>query len=153
MKKAITLFSILLLSLCACQNDGHIGSLYGTWSLTQMTVNGEQPSDFVKDKTTWSFQSDIVRIVYDLGPSDYDDRLSTWVQTTTDGHKYLDFKYTYGENDVEPGMGAYRAPEWLGWPTNRTIRLEYIKDSSREMVLTWMSDAGDNYVYTLKKTW
>ncbi len=153
MKKALSILWLLILAVSACKNEGDIGALFGTWSLTGMTVNGQEPTDFETNRTTWSFQNDIVRIVYDLGPSDYDDRLGSWVKTESNGHKYLDFNFTHSEDGVAPGAGAYCAPQWLGWPTNRIIRLEYVKDSSREMVLTWMSDEGDTYVYTLKKTW
>ena len=142
-----------MLSLCACKNEGNIGPLFGTWALTDITVNGEKPADFIKGQTTWSFQNNIVRIVFDLGPSEYDARVGSWEKTASEGHKYLEFNFTHSQDGVEPGTGPYLAPEWLGWPTNRIIRLEYVKDSSREMVLTWMSDGGDSFTYTLKKTW
>lgn len=152
MKKTLFLLTILL-SLAACQNDGHIGSLFGTWGLQSMTVDGVAPDDFDPSLTTWSFQNNIVRIVLNGDHHAWTDRTGTWEKTSRSGKNYLDLNFTHGSDDVPAGTGGFRAPEWLGFPENKIIPLEFIKDSSREMILTFTSDEGHVYTYTLRKTW
>ena len=152
MKKILLIISIIL-SLAACQNDGRIGSLFGTWGLASMTVNGAPAEDVDPELTTWSFQNNIVRIVLDGPHHAWTDRTGTWSRTSRDGKNYLELDFTHGEDDIAPGSGPYKAPEWLGFPENRVVPLEFVKDSSREMILTWTDDDGKVYVYTLKKTW
>ncbi len=45
MKKALSILWLLILAVSACKNEGDIGALFGTWSLTGMTVNGQEPTD------------------------------------------------------------------------------------------------------------
>ena len=152
MKRILFILSIMF-AVVSCQNDGHIGRLFGTWQLAQMTENGETPEAFTPGETTWSFQNNIVYITKELPHMERILRVGTWAESNADGHKYLELDYTQSTDEYAPGTGPYRAPEWLGFPENKVIRLEYVKDSSREMVLTWTSDEGLVYIYTLKKTW
>ncbi|MDE6276830.1 MAG: lipocalin-like domain-containing protein [Muribaculaceae bacterium] len=144
---------ILALVVCSCQNDGHIGNLFGTWSLTEMTVNGQVPEDFESGQTTWNFQNNIIVIILELPHYEYVDRTGTWEKSTSGGKKQLILNYTHSEPNIAPGTNLYEAPTWLGFPKNEVFSLDYVKDTGREIILTRTTDSGDKYVYTLKKTW
>lgn len=142
-----------LLGTVSCQNNGHIGNLFGTWALREMSVNGAAAADFDPETTTWNFQNDIIRICLDLGHNSAERRTGTWERKTENGKSYLLLNYTHHEGATEPGTGQYRAPEWLGFPENEVIELRFVEDKSRSMVLTWTDAEGNVYTYTLKKTW
>lgn len=151
--KNFLLITALIFGFVSCQNDGHIGSLFGTWGLMSMTVDGVAPEEFDPSLTTWSFQNNIIRIVLNSENHGWADRTGTWEKESTGGKRYLNLNFTHGEDGIEHGTGNYRAPEWLGFPENKIIPLEFVKDSSREMILSWTSDEGHVHIYTLRKTW
>lgn len=153
--KKFLFFPIFLLVLIvqSCQNNGNIGSLFGTWALTDLTINGETADNFDPERTTWSFQNNIVRIVYEIDYNSYDNRIGTWEKTSSQGKNFLDLNFTHSADGIQPGTGIYMAPQWLDFPANTIISFQYIKDSSREMILSRTDSQGNVYTYYLKKTW
>lgn len=148
MRKLYLAMIVLSLSLiCGCtQYNGHIGPIFGSWSLVAMTEDG-LPIDLA-DETVFSFQNEVVRVVKLVDPpfsslSRYgnftlsDDVLTLRFQskpTASDSHLYL-------------------TPDWLHFPQDGSaIRFDVKKLSGSEMQLTLYSD-GKTYGYSFKKTW
>lgn len=146
-----TVLSIVLcLSAMACQhNNGDIGWLFGSWLLYSMTVDGETPADFNPEDTFWEFQNNIVDISRVGFMYEKQDRWGTWSED--DDCLLLDFNhYQLG---VNPGTQHFAAPEWLGFPPRKTVRLRYLSRTSKHMSLSWVSEDGSTYIYSLRKIW
>lgn len=145
----ITLLS-LVISLTACQNNGDIGDYFGTWAVSEMTVDGTPAPDFTPDITFFSFQNNIVfveRLV-----DTYDD-LERYAGTWVDTGDVLRLNFTHSDDAHQPGQGVYHAPDWLYFPENSVIDLKFLEKKSRSMTLQYTTDEGATIVYTLKKTW
>lgn len=140
--------------LTSCQNNGHIGNLFGTWALREMSVDNVPDAAFDPETTAWSFQNDIINISLLGEHHSKTTRMGTWTRVEDEGSEWLLLDYTHKADGIEAGTMIYRAPEWLGWPENSVIRLRYLEDSSRKMILEWQNpDNGKTYTYTLRKTW
>ncbi len=148
----ITLIAAGILSviLGSCRmNNGDIGHYFGTWSLYRMDVDGTQAEDFDSETTIWSFQNNII-FIYKIFPGhEFDNHIGTWEEA--DGELLLD--YTHFDDNQPAGTGEYSAPSWLGFPKNEIIRLKFVKNTSKEMVLTGTFSDGELYTYYLRKTW
>ena len=68
MKKIYSALIVLTLTLmCSCtQYNGHIGPLFGSWSLVEMTADG-LPLELT-DESVFSFQNEVVRVVRLVDP-------------------------------------------------------------------------------------
>lgn len=145
------LLLMVAFAFSSCQNNGHIGSLFGTWSLYEMKIDGEPAADFDSESTLWSFQNNIIFISRVGDHHTYTNYFGTWEKA--DDGKVLLLDYTHSADGISPGTSSYTAPAWLGFTPNEIMRLTFIKDSSREMVLTWTNPEGKIYTYYLRKTW
>lgn len=144
---SILTFSILFIS---CRvNNGDIGNLFGSWSMYSMTVDGMTPEGFDPDTTFWEFQNNIVCISYVGFMYDKESRWGTW----SDENDELLLNFTHSSHGMPAGTGQYRSPEWLGFPPNSVIRLNYISCSSKNMELSWRNEAGETLIYSLRKIW
>lgn len=139
-----------LTALHGCtQNNGRIGSLFGTWVLTAMDVDGEPDAGFMPDATTWDFQNNIVNIELRTGVMDLEtSRRGTW---SREGDCLL-LNYTHSDDDHEAGTGIYAAPEWLHFAPCSVTKLQIVSESGRSMTLR-MEREGHTYTYLLNKTW
>lgn len=163
---AITLLAMFC-DLSGCQNDGHIGHLFGTWALVDFMKEDmgldsgsgivDSPAGIFDEseieKTTFNFQNDIVKIIYDEGHHDWTQRVATWYEAESGKGDVLVLKFDNHDYNNNPGEGNYSSPEWLGWNNCMEVRLYFRKNTSREIVLEWEPDYGVKYVYTLRKTW
>lgn len=134
----------LCLGLAACQNNGHIGYLFGTWRVDSFTIDGV-PQPEAAARTLISFQSDIIlvqEIIDDDGS--FANHIGTWREE--DGRIYLIFR-TDEENL------AFSPPAWLGWPADEEFSLAVSDRSSRQVTWTWTAPDGATYIYKLHKTW
>lgn len=138
------------MTLVACQNNGDIGDFYGTWSVSELTVDGEPDSEFAQDSTFFNFQNNIISVERLL--DEYGD-LERYVGTWSEVGNSLLLDFTHYDNDHAPGQGIYHAPEWLYLPENSIAELEFIERKSRSMTLRYITDEGKEIVYALKKTW
>lgn len=139
-----TICLLLMLLTGACQNNGDIGYLYGTWRIESMTLNGE-PQPELAAQTLISFQSDIIevqRIIDSDGT--YANYFGTWSE---EGDK-MTVDFTHHADDYD-----FPAPEWLGWNSRYPITLIVTDRTSRSMTWQLQMDGGPANVYKLKKTW
>lgn len=152
MKKSLQLIILVIMAAVSAgctQNGGTIGPLFGTWSLISMTVDGTDAEGFDPENTFWSFQSNIIRVVHTLPDHDYADRMGSW--TATDNGLSLNF--THSDDNTAPGQSVWAAPEWLGFPSSGVFELTYLERPGNRMVLKWVNDRGETYVYSFRKTY
>lgn len=65
MRKFITIviMTVALMTLGGCQNDGHIGWLFGVWRVAEYTVDGTPQDNALIGTTTIAFQNNVVEVV------------------------------------------------------------------------------------------
>lgn len=141
--------TILLVISCSCQNDGHIGWIFGVWRVESYTVDGEDVMNDKAANTTFSFQNNIVEVVA-LGPvaGDAETCWGTWDETAD----RLILNFGHSDDANPPGTGIYSAPLWLGMTSDAPVDM-LLRRSSRRMYLSWTDIHGRSISYELKKTW
>ena len=153
MKRSVLLiftFLTLLLAGGCTQNDGHIGPLYGSWTLTQMLCNGEQQQLPQGTSTMASFQNNIVFFhLYEDSDGTYTRKIGTWEQKNDD----IYFNFTHSGNGTPAGTGIYSAPEWLDFPQNCVFSVALKETGGGKMTWERTADNGDVYIYNFKRTW
>lgn len=149
--KHFTAYILLCLSLLTAgctQNDGHIGELFGSWAMTEYTVDGEEVTFPDGAYTTMSYQSDLVRFKYICtATDDMRNSFGTWQRTAG----MITFNFTHHNGGQEPGVGGYRAPEWLGLPALGIFDMD-ITVKGKHLTLIWV-DGGRRHIYKFERTW
>lgn len=149
--KRITYILIILAAVLtsACQNNGDIGDLFGSWRVDSYTIDG-QLQEGRPTQTVFSFQSITVNV--SLITDEYGgawQRFGTWTETDSE----FIFDFTHHDNNNAPGTGMYQAPEWLNFTSDAPMVLHKDQRSSRDMTLSFSDLDGRHHVYVLKKTW
>lgn len=137
---------VLMLASCVT-NDGDIGSLYGQWALTEMTVDSEKADIDVK-LYFWKFQSNIIQIQKDMGFDYTCYSIGTWERL--DDELLLNFTHSEGPE----GSGEwpkFNPPPELGIPGRVISPLEIETLNNRDMVLRYVNTDGQEYHYTFRK--
>lgn len=149
MKKCFAFISmILILILSGCtQNNGHIGPIFGSWSLIEMTENGLPIN--MNDETVFSFQNQVVQVIkYQKNPP-YVGVIKYGNFTISDD--MLTLKFQLKSTEVDNYM--YLTPDWLHFPLDgEPIHLDVWKLSGSEMVLS-LDNEGKTIGYKFRKTW
>ena len=140
----------ILLTLLMCggctQYNGHLGPIFGSWTLTDISEDGTSIK-MTEDDVTFSFQNKIVQITRHVDPP-------------------YTVEYRYGNFTIEGDIVTmkfqsddsghnimYIAPEWLYFPTDgKPIRFDISRLDGNAMILK-MSNQDKEYTYTFKKTW
>lgn len=147
MKRLIYILPLLLaIVLQSCQNDGHIGDIFGTWRVESYTRDG---AEMEFGPTTFSFQNNIVDCVLlidDYGTSW--NRFGTWKREGDD----FELNFTHSDNGTSQGCGIYEAPGWLGM-TSAEVMIMTVSLKGDKMSWTWHDPAGALCIYRLHKTW
>lgn len=133
--------------MCGCtQYNGHIGPIFGSWSLVGITEDG-LPLELA-DETVFSFQNEVVRVVKLVNPPYY--ALSRYGNFTLSSD-VLTLRF---QSEPTPSDShLFLTPDWLYFPQDGSpIIFEIRKLSGSEMVLALDND-GKTYVYSFKKTW
>lgn len=146
--KFLTLSLLIVLSaaMSGCQNDGHIGWIFGSWRLDGYTVDGQSAMDAQARATVFSFQNSVVMVT--LAPSEHGDTDTLYGSWTEDGDSFtLDFSHS---DDQRPsGTDLYSAPTWIGM---QSMKMEMaIIHHDRRFTLSWTDPEGRNLVYKFKK--
>ena len=148
MKKLyISVIAILLAMLTGCtQYNGHIGPIFGSWSLVGMTKNGA-PVD-LESETVFSFQNELVRVIRLAAPGVED--TTRFGNFTIEGN-VLTMRFQSKPSDS--GNYSYITPNWLNFPLDgRPMHFDVHKLNGSKMELTLDND-GTFYGYSFKKTW
>lgn len=141
---------IAAFSMVSCQNDGHIGWLYGVWRVAEFSVNGEVDNSEIVAQTTFSFQSNIVQVVTNTDQYGSAQSLfGTWKQ---DGDNF-ELNFHNSDSQTAPGTGMYAAPWWLGFSSKAPMMMKLSDRKGDHFTLTWTDDEGKVNVYKFRKTW
>lgn len=141
----LTALTLLLAGGCT-QYNGHIGPIFGSWSLISLTEDGE-PLE-IESETVFSFQNEVVRVTKLVDPPySVIHRFGNF--TLSDDVLALKFQNA----PTSTGNYLYTTPNWLYFPLDEpSILLSVSKLTGSEMVLTLDKD-GMVYVYSFRKTW
>lgn len=133
--------------ICGCtQNNGHLGLLFGSWSLVEITED-RVPVE-LEDETVFSFQNEIVRVVRLVDPP-YSSVTKFGNFTHTGGRLTLMFQ----PEPTQSGSYMYMTPDWLYFPKGEsTLTFEVRKLTGSKMELSLDSE-GRIMIYSFEKTW
>ena len=147
MKKIYIAIVLCLLMCTNCtQNNGHIGPIFGSWTLMEMTEDGSVMADN-KENTIFSFQNQIIQVTLLVDPP-YTVEYRYGNFTLDDDMLTLKF-----QSKETSDSNLYIAPEWLHFPVDgKPIRLDIRKFKGNTMTLV-MNSEGTEYSYFFKKTW
>ncbi len=142
----LTLVVGALLAACT-RNDGDIGSKFGEWKLTAMTIDGQENPAYARN-IFWGFQSGSLSfrlVTYVEGIPEYNETFAQWSES--DGYIVLDTDFS-----DDQGTFRYSPPEVLliPWQTSG-IRLKIISETSSYMVLEYAAADGSVIRYHLQK--
>ena len=148
MKQIVTIFLIALVAVACTQNNGHIGPIFGAWSLTEMKVD-DKPVAVAGEGTIFSFQDEVIQVTHLIG--DHGDYTKYFGNFTIDGST-LTLKFAAGAGTDEGYQ--YTAPSWLLFPTDGApIAFEIKKLEAKHLVIERTGADGQRYVYFFDKTW
>lgn len=151
--KRLAYITALLAALAATssctQNNGHIGPLFGSWSLQSMTVDdADMPLPPGVIGTTMSFQSDVVRFNLIYQYSHTFESFATWSKTGD----VMVFNFAHHDDVTAEGTGMYAPPSWLGFEAlQETVTVTELDGKHFDFVRT--DDEGHKYIYKFDRTW
>ena len=141
-----TLSAAFLIHSGCTQNNGHLGPLFGSWSLIEIAQNGHQIE--LGDETVFSFQNEIVSVVRYVDPP-----YTVVTKYGNFSHIGNDLTLIYQPSPTPSGSNIYMAPEWLHFPKDENIiNFKVRKLTGSEMELVLEAD-GTTMNYSFKKTW
>lgn len=149
MKRIIYTLLVLVAAIgfSSCQNDGHIGALFGTWRVESYSLNGETVD--IKWPTTFSFEGEVVQAAANIDSYGTTwQRFGSWAES--DG--VLTLNFTHSDGNTPQGTGIYAAPEWLGMTSRYAMEMQSVI-SGKNMSLSWTDRESNVHKYTLHKTW
>lgn len=141
---------LFMLSLASCQNNGHIGWIFGVWRVAEYSIDGQPQTSSLQSSTTFAFQNNIVNVVAYIDDYNTDiSRYGTWQQ---DGDEFT-FNFTHHDDSTGQGEGVYAAPEWLGMTSAEPMRMHVISQTDDKFSLEWTDADGSRIIYKFEKTW
>lgn len=147
MKKLYLAFIFPLLFIFGCtQYNGHIGPIFGSWALMEISKDGV-PLE-MKDETVFSFQNEIVKVT----------KLATPPFSET--YRYGNFSISddiltlkFQKEPTDKDSNLFLTPTWLFFPEDgNPIPFDIKKLDGGKMELDMISDS-ERYTYKFKKTW
>lgn len=153
-KSLILLTVVLGCWLAGCtHNNGDIGSKFGLWKQTSMTIDGVENPEYQKN-IFWGFQHGsltFTSVNYDHGvpvaPPNYEPSLVFTSWEETDGCIVIDTNFS-----DDQGTFRYTPPAVLLLPAQTSgIRLKILSESSGKMRLEYLTADGRTVVYSLQK--
>lgn len=144
---SIHLFLILSIVLGSCtQNNGNIGSYFGLWKLSELTINGEVDPAY-QENVVWKFQSSAISMTRIKDHHESFDCYGTWKETDS---KMLQMEFIYHDNNDPGGTWKY-APLSETYLPSGIFLLEIVHLSSKRMQLNYHESDGTIYGYKLEK--
>lgn len=145
----ILLAALALISGGCTQSEGHIGTMFGSWVLTDMIIDGQPTQSQSDDYTTMSFQSNIVNFKLVDGRGYATGRWGTW--TRLDNR--LTFDFTHSTDANPSGAGAYQGPTWLGFPAQGVVTVEITQLTDSHFDFIRRTDNEEVVIYKFERTW
>lgn len=152
MKKYILLpiIAIMALVLQGCQNNGHIGWIFGVWRVAEYTVDGQRVDNPLIETTTIAFQGGVVEVV--AITDQYQSANESYGSWEENGNELI-LNFCNKDNQLPSGTEIYEAPSWLGMTSSAPMHLAISDRKGDGVTLTWTDDNGLKKVYKLRKTW
>lgn len=149
MKKFYLIFSLfILLIFSGCtQYNGHIGPIFGSWAVVDISENGA-PLE-LKEETVFSFQNEVVRVEkVSANPDKRSTKYGNFI--LSDNELSLNFLQAV----LPDGEGAgYLVPSWLYFPKNMMpLRFDVKTLNGSKMILV-LHDGSNDLTYTFDRTW
>ncbi|MDE6854791.1 MAG: lipocalin-like domain-containing protein [Muribaculaceae bacterium] len=144
------LAAAMTLTTASCtQNNGHIGPVFGSWSLQSMTVDGtDVPLPAGAVSATMSFQTDVVRFNLTYEYSHTLESFATWSKTGD----IMTFDFRHHDDVTAEGTGMYAPPEWLHFEAlQENATVTELNGKHFDFVRT--DDEGHKYIYKFDRTW
>ncbi len=145
----ITLLALVSFASCT-HNNGDIGPYFGTWKVTEITINSVPESDY-QGNLFWSFQTTVIGMTTvdpDLGVTTRE----SWGAWEQDGDILrLSFIHT-DDSNPQQGSAKYSPLPESHLPAG-VSELDIISISSSDMRLRYTATDGTIYGYSLKKWW
>ena len=141
------LFFFILISAGGCtQNNGYIGPVFGSWSLVEISEDGEPLP--LNDETVFSFQNEVVQVMRIISSFDREFRYGNF----SISDDVMSFRFI---KDLSPdGKGQdFLMPSWLYFPDDEMpLRFQVKELKGNRMVLEHIS-GGSVLTYKFNRTW
>lgn len=149
MKHHILSLLIPMFALCGCtQYNGHIGTIFGSWSLQEITEDG-RPVDLSPYETVFSFQNEVVRVVgyYEDNSLDFVTRYGNFIKTENE----LTLKFQ--AKPTESGSYQFLTPDWISLPLDGLPIDFHIDELKGDSMILTLTEGDMKYTYRFKRTW
>lgn len=148
-----TLLFVASLIVGCTHNNGDIGSKFGSWKLSTLTIDGE-PDPFYEGNVFWGFQNGTLTFTYifyvdgiQVSPPNGEPQLVFTAWHEADGFIIIDTNFS-----DDQGTFRYTPPAVLRLPAQTgDIRLKIISETSSKMELEYVTEHGERVVYNLEK--
>lgn len=143
----------LIIAACfqACtHNNGDIGPFFGTWKVTEITIDSHSDESY-KGNMFWAFQTSVINMrTVDTATNLSNDE--SWGSWEEDGNTLrLFFTHT---DDSNPSQGSHKyTPLPASHLPAGVSDLSIISISASDMKLEYSDPNGTVYGYSLKKWW
>lgn len=126
-------------------NDGPSDSIFGTWKLESITVDGVENPDY-HFNVVWKFQNNIIEMTEIKSNHEVDNRFGTW--KITDGRMLFDFGHS--DDRYGSGEGIYSPLKVTLLPPAESV-LEILRKDGSRMIFQYIPVDQSVIVYQLKR--
>lgn len=144
------LLSVLLSTVISgcTHNNGDIGEWFGTWKVTEITIDSTNDSTYTGNMF-WLFQSSVICMRTMDENHGYTDHWGSWKELP-DSH--LELNFTHYDNDNEPGSWIYRPAPASRLPVAVNIlTISHLSRSSAILSYTTPTTPPSTIIYHLHK--
>ena len=143
---AFFVLMLLLIGSGCTQNNGHIGPVFGSWALVEISADGT-PLELI-DETVFRFQNEVVQVDHIF--SEFDRILRIGNFTISDNVMTMKF-LTELTSDYKGSL--FLMPTWLYFPKGEMpLRFDILTLKGNRMQLA-LDNGGKKYVYKFERTW
>lgn len=137
---------ITILFSCGCtQNDGHLGELFGSWTLNEITKDGVT-IEKDENNTIFSFQNEIVQVTLLVEPPyTVEYRYGNF----THNGNILTMQFQAKDSDYKL---LYKTPDWLYFPEGGNPITFAVKTLTDNHMTIELKTDETVYAYNFKKT-
>lgn len=129
-------------------NNGDIGEWFGTWKVTEITIDGVTDTTYTGNMF-WLFQASVICMRTMDDNHGYTDHWGSWKELP-DAH--LEFNFTHHDNDNEPGSWKYRPAPASRLPVAVSIlNISSLSRSSATLSYTTSTTPPSTITYHLRK--
>lgn len=139
MREVVAILLVAMAWFCGCtRNDGDIGPLFGTWQMTERSVEGVEVSEPLPpvEELFWSFQSSVIEMKHVYSTSRYESVYGNWEM----GGKSLTLDFP---DPKQPMLDEFLLPRQC------VVELEML--DGKNVLVTWSPEGGGEVRYKFRK--